>query len=102
MLEVFKNFIQSIPSVFKAFDLLDAVTVTLVFLLVFFILDLLYKKSYDLIITDIMMPNVDGFQLVENVRQLNKDIPIIIMTAKEDFLSKQKGFNAGIDDYLVN
>ena len=47
------------------------------------------------------MPNVDGFQLVENVRQLNKDIPIIIMTAKEDFLSKQKGFNAGIDDYLV-
>ena len=63
--------------------------------------DLLYKKSYDLIITDIMMPNVDGFQLVENVRQLNKDIPIIIMTAKEDFLSKQKGFNAGIDDYLV-
>jgi DNA-binding response OmpR family regulator len=63
--------------------------------------DLLYKKSYDLIITVIMMPNVDGFQLVENVRQLNKDVPIIIMTAKEDFLSKQKGFNAGIDDYLV-
>ena len=63
--------------------------------------DLLYKNSFDLIISDIMMPNVDGFQLVENIRQLNKDIPIIFMTAKDDFASKQKGFTAGIDDYLV-
>ena len=63
--------------------------------------DLLYKRSFDLIISDIMMPNVDGFQLVENVRNLNKDIPIIFMTAKEDFSFKQKGFSSGIDDYLV-
>ena len=62
---------------------------------------LLYKKSFDLIISDIMMPNVDGFQLVENVRQLNKNVPIILLTAKDDFSSKQKGFTVGIDDYLV-
>lgn len=64
-------------------------------------LDLLYKTSFDLVISDIMMPKVDGYKLLENVRQLDKNIPFIFMTAKEDFPSKQKGFNAGVDDYLV-
>ena len=64
-------------------------------------LDFLYKASFDLIVSDIMMPKVDGYKLLENVRKLDKNIPMIFLTAKEDFPSKQKGFNAGIDDYLV-
>ena len=64
-------------------------------------LDVLYKTSFDLVISDIMMPKVDGYKLLENVRKLDKSIPFIFMTAKEDFPSKQKGYNAGVDDYLV-
>ena len=63
--------------------------------------DMLYKNHYDLVISDIMMPVVDGYKLVERIRQQDKNIPIILMTAKEDFGSKQRGFNCGVDDYLV-
>ncbi len=63
--------------------------------------DVLYKNNFDLIISDIMMPKVDGYKLAQNVRTQNKTIPIIFMTAKDDFLSKQKGFESGIDDYLI-
>ena len=48
-----------------------------------------------------MMPGVDGFEFAETVRSLNKTIPILFMTAREDITSKQKGFRAGIDDYMV-
>ena len=64
-------------------------------------LDLLYKITFDLIISDIMMPEFDGYNLLENVRKLDKSIPFVFMTAKEDFPSKQKGFDGGVDDYLV-
>ena len=64
-------------------------------------LDMLYKSTFDLIISDIMMPGFDGYRLLENVRKLDKNIPFVFMTAKEDFPSKQKGFNSGVDDYLV-
>ena len=63
--------------------------------------DVMYKNNFDLVISDIMMPKVDGFKLAENIRMQNKTIPIIFMTAKDDFSSKQKGFESGIDDYLV-
>lgn len=63
--------------------------------------DLLYDKTYDLIISDIMMPGVDGYEFAEAVRLDNKNIPIIFMTARDDLESKQKGFTLGIDDYLV-
>lgn len=63
--------------------------------------DELYKNIFDLIISDIMMPVVDGFEFAETVRELNKDIPIIFMTAKDDFASKQKGYRLGIDDYIT-
>ena len=56
---------------------------------------------FDLIISDIMMPGVDGFSFVETVREQNKDIPILFMTARDDFAAKQKGFRMGIDDYMV-
>lgn len=63
--------------------------------------DFMYNALYDLIVSDIMMPGIDGFEFAETVRELNKTIPILFMTARDDFASKQKGFRAGIDDYMV-
>ena len=63
--------------------------------------DEMYGKTFDLIISDIMMPGIDGFEFAETVRRLNENIPILFMTAREDFEAKQKGFMAGIDDYMV-
>ena len=63
--------------------------------------DLMYNNLYDLIISDIMMPEIDGFEFAETVRQVNKHIPILFMSAKDDLPSKQKGFRIGIDDYMV-
>ena len=63
--------------------------------------DELYNHLYDLIVSDIMMPEVDGFEFAETVRQVNKTIPILFMSAKDDLPSKQKGFLLGIDDYMV-
>lgn len=56
---------------------------------------------FDLIISDIMMPEVDGFAFAETVRGLNKEIPILFMTARDDFAAKRRGFHAGVDDYMV-
>ena len=61
----------------------------------------MYNTLFDLIISDVMMPQIDGFEFAETVRKINQTIPIIFMTARDDFTSKQKGFAAGIDDYLV-
>ena len=61
----------------------------------------LCNNLYDLIISDIMMPGVDGFAFARSVRQINKRIPILFMSAKDDLPSKQKGFQLGIDDYRV-
>jgi len=63
--------------------------------------DELYNSLYDLIISDIMMPEVDGFEFAESVRQVNKHIPILFMSAKDDLPSKRKGFQLGVDDYMV-
>ncbi len=63
--------------------------------------DAMYGTVFDLIISDIMMPEIDGFAFAETVRQLNQDIPILFMTARDDLASKQRGYRAGIDDYLV-
>lgn len=61
----------------------------------------LYNNLYDLIVSDIMMPEVDGFEFAETIRRVNKTIPILFMSAKDDLPSKQKGFLLGIDDYMV-
>lgn len=61
----------------------------------------MYNQLYQLIISDIMMPETDGFEFAENVRRVNKHIPILFMSAKDDLSSKQKGFQLGIDDYMV-
>jgi len=63
--------------------------------------DAMYGDIFDIIISDIMMPDVDGYEFAENVRNLNQEIPIIFMTARDDLASKQKGFRIGVDDYLV-
>ena len=63
--------------------------------------DEMYNKLYDLIISDIMMPGIDGFEFARTVRKVNKRIPILFMSAKDDLPSKQKGFQLGIDDYMV-
>ena len=61
----------------------------------------MYNNLYDLIISDIMMPEIDGFEFARTVRQVNRTIPILFMSAKDDLPSKQKGFQLGIDDYMV-
>ena len=63
--------------------------------------DELYDNLYDLIVSDIMMPGVDGFEFAEAVRRVNRHIPILFMSAKDDLASKNKGFRLGIDDYMV-
>lgn len=63
--------------------------------------DSMYGNSYDLIISDIMMPGIDGFEFAKTVRGLNEDIPILFMTARDDFASKQRSYRIGIDDYMV-
>ena len=63
--------------------------------------DEMYNSLYDLIISDIMMPGVDGFEFARTVRQVNKHIPILFMSARDDLPAKQKGFQLGIDDYMV-
>jgi two-component system, OmpR family, response regulator len=61
----------------------------------------MYGNLFDLIISDIMMPDIDGFEFTKTVRDLNAEIPILFMTARNDLSAKQKGFRAGIDDYMV-
>ncbi len=63
--------------------------------------DAIYHTKFDLIISDIMMPEVDGFEFAQTVRQSGQNTPILFMTAKDDMPSKSKGFMAGIDDYMV-
>lgn len=62
--------------------------------------DKLFSEVYDLIISDIMMPETDGFEFAETVRDFNADIPILFMTARSDIESKRRGFRIGIDDYM--
>ena len=61
----------------------------------------LYQSMFDLIVSDIMMPEIDGFEFARMVRSLDENIPILFMTARDDFASKQRGYRAGIDDYMV-
>jgi len=63
--------------------------------------DAMYETLFDLIVSDIMMPGIDGFEFAQNVRALNQDIPILFMTARDDLASKQRGFRIGVDDYMV-
>ena len=61
----------------------------------------MYGQLYELIISDIMMPGIDGFEFARTVRKVHQRIPILFMSARDDLPSKQKGFQLGIDDYMV-
>jgi len=63
--------------------------------------DAMYGTMFDLIVSDIMMPGIDGFEFAKTVRSLNENIPILFMTARDDFAAKQRGYRIGVDDYMV-
>lgn len=64
-------------------------------------LDLLEHQQADLIIADIMMPVMDGFSLIRELREANYQMPVLIITAKETLEDKRTGFKIGADDYMV-
>ena len=63
--------------------------------------DAMYAQMFDLIVSDIMMPGIDGFEFARTVRSLNENIPILFMTARDEFASKQRGYRIGVEDYMV-
>ena len=64
-------------------------------------LDVMERISVDLVISDIMMPKIDGYELVKQLRAARYEMPVLMVTAKDSFTDKQKGFMAGTDDYMV-
>lgn len=64
-------------------------------------LEQMEKMSFDMIISDIMMKDMNGFGFAEQVRVTNKEIPFLFLTARDDLQSKEKGYRMGIDDYIV-
>jgi two-component system OmpR family response regulator len=63
--------------------------------------DLFLNNHIDIVITDIMMPHINGVSLSRLIRQTNEDIPIIMLTALDTYSDKERGFNSGVDDYIV-
>ena len=64
-------------------------------------LDAMAIERFDLLISDIMMPIMDGYELVRQMREVNEEIPVLMITAKDAFDDMQKGFLSGTDDYMV-
>ncbi len=64
-------------------------------------LDIMDKKYTDLIITDIMMPEMDGYELIKELRDAKYNIPILVITAKNTLDDKKEGYRLGCDDYIV-
>ena len=63
--------------------------------------DILEKQFVDLVVCDIMMPNLDGYELVRSLRRNGYNMPVLMITAKDTFEDMESGFNAGTDDYMV-
>jgi len=63
--------------------------------------DHIQEQTVNMIISDIMMPEMNGFEFAAIIRKQDKHIPILFMTARDDITSKQKGYDIGIDDYMV-
>ncbi|MDO4944826.1 MAG: response regulator transcription factor [Ruminococcus sp.] len=64
-------------------------------------LDIMEEKYIDLIVADIMMPNMDGCELTRSLRDSGYDLPILMVTAKDQFEDMQYGFRSGADDYMI-
>lgn len=61
----------------------------------------LYNDLFDVVVSDIMMPGMDGFEFARKLRENNREQPILFMTARDDFAAKRQGFQVGADDYMV-
>lgn len=64
-------------------------------------LEIMDREYIDLIVADIMMPNMDGYELTKSLRDAKYDLPVLMVTAKDRFDDMQKGFRAGTDDYMI-
>ena len=64
-------------------------------------LEVLDKKHVDLILLDIMMPRMDGYEFTQTLRESGCELPILMVTAREKPADKHKGFQIGTDDYMV-
>lgn len=64
-------------------------------------LDFFNTHNIDLIVTDIMLPGINGYEFIETIRKSNKELPILMLTAKDDLSSKKRAFELGSDDYMV-
>lgn len=61
----------------------------------------MYGTFFDMVIADVMMPHVDGYELTEDIRSIDSQIPILLITAKDTLDDKRRGFLAGTDDYMT-
>lgn len=64
-------------------------------------LDIMEEQHFDMLIVDIMMPEVDGYELTTDIRSIDDKLPILMVTAKDTFEDKRKGFLSGTDDYMT-
>ena len=64
-------------------------------------LEVLASRHADLIVADIMMPNMDGLTMITNLRRAGSETPILVVTAKEQFDAMRESFRRGADDYLI-
>lgn len=64
-------------------------------------LEMMEKEQFDLLISDIMMPVMDGYELVRQMRDANEEMPVLMITAKDAFDDMEEGFSSGTDDYMV-
>lgn len=64
-------------------------------------LEIMDTEYIDLVVADVMMPNVDGYSLIESIRETDSELPILIVTARDQFDDMKKGFRCGADDYMV-
>lgn len=64
-------------------------------------LDIIMKKHVDLVVADFVVPNLDGYEMINKIREINKEVPIIIVSENDSLYDKKKAFLAGADDYMV-
>ena len=64
-------------------------------------MDVFYSRHIDLVISDIMMPNMDGFELLQRIRSEGFNTPVLLLTAKQAMQDKREGYNLGTDDYVT-
>lgn len=64
-------------------------------------IEIFYHQHVDLIVADVMMPHMDGYELVKTLREYKQDVPVIMLTAKQTFADKREGFSSGTDDYMT-